>query len=61
MSGRTATTSLAAGGLVRLCREATADPVAVDHGRGCEFWTTDDRRLLDFNSQLWCVNAGSTR
>ena len=35
-----------------------ADPIPVDHARGCEFWTVDGKRYLDFNSQLMGVNIG---
>lgn len=38
--------------------QADADPLAVDRAAGVHFWTRDGRRFLDFNSQLWSVNAG---
>lgn len=38
--------------------QATIDPLPVDHAKGVHFWTTDGRRFLDFNSQLWSVNLG---
>jgi taurine--2-oxoglutarate transaminase len=38
--------------------QAKLDPVAVSHARGVYFWTPEGKRLLDFNSQLMCVNIG---
>ncbi len=38
--------------------QATIDPLPIDHAEGVHFWTTDGRRFLDFNSQLWSVNLG---
>jgi taurine--2-oxoglutarate transaminase len=35
-----------------------AKPIPVARARGCEFWTTDGKRYLDFNSQLMGVNIG---
>lgn len=53
--------------IVDLCRRHTlfewsaqskVDPIPMARARGAWFWTADDRRFLDFNSQLMCVNAG---
>lgn len=38
--------------------QSSVDPLPIDHAQGVYLWTTDGRRLLDFNSQLWSVNAG---
>ena len=38
--------------------QSAAHPMAVDHAKGCEFWTVDGKRYLDFNSQLMGVNIG---
>ena len=61
------TQALTADEIIRLSREYTLfdwstqagiDPLPVDHAKGVYFWTTDGRRFLDFNSQLWSVNVG---
>ena len=53
--------------IVELCRrhtifewspQSTADPIPVERAEGVYFWTPDDKRFIDFNSQLMCVNAG---
>ncbi len=53
--------------IVALCRrhtlyewsaQASVDPIPVAGAKGCWFWTPDNRRYLDFNSQLMCVNIG---
>jgi taurine--2-oxoglutarate transaminase len=53
--------------MVALCRrhtlyewsaQASVDPIPVAGAKGCWFWTPDNRRFLDFNSQLMCVNIG---
>jgi taurine--2-oxoglutarate transaminase len=53
--------------ITRACREhtlfewsaqSTVDSLPIDRAAGVWFWTPDGRRLLDFNSQLMCVNAG---
>jgi taurine--2-oxoglutarate transaminase len=53
--------------IVALCRrhtlyewsaQASVDPIPVAGAKGCWFWTPDNRRFLDFNSQLMCVNIG---
>ncbi len=38
--------------------QAGYTPLSVDHAKGSEFWTTDGRRFIDFNSQLMSVNIG---
>ncbi len=38
--------------------QAGAAPMAVETAKGCEFWTVDGKRYLDFNSQLMGVNIG---
>ena len=53
--------------MVRLCKEHTlytwakqsaVNPVAVARAEGIYFWTPDDKRYIDFNSQLMSVNIG---
>ncbi len=53
--------------MVALCRrhtlyewsaQASVDPIPVAGAKGCWFWTPDNKRYLDFNSQLMCVNIG---
>ena len=53
--------------IVALCRQYTlydwiaqsaADPIPVDHAKGVYFYTTDGKRVIDFNSQFMSVNAG---
>jgi taurine--2-oxoglutarate transaminase len=53
--------------IVALCRkytlydwtaQAAADPIPVDHAKGVYFYTTDGKRIIDFNSQFMSVNAG---
>jgi len=39
-------------------RQGSARPIPVASARGCEFFTVDGKRYLDFSSQLMCVNAG---
>jgi taurine--2-oxoglutarate transaminase len=39
-------------------RQGATRPLAVASARGCEFFTEDGKRYLDFSSQLMCVNAG---
>src|SRR4029078_7916040 len=34
------------------------DPIAIDHAEGVYLYTPEDRRILDFNSQLMPVNIG---
>jgi len=38
--------------------QAAVDPIPIDHGEGVYLYTTDGRRILDFNSGLMAVNAG---
>ncbi len=38
--------------------QGTTRPIAVERARGCEFFTVDGKRYLDFNSQLMGVNIG---
>jgi taurine--2-oxoglutarate transaminase len=53
--------------IVALCRKHTifewsvqtkVDPIPVARAQGVYFWTPEDRRFLDFNSQLMCTNVG---
>jgi taurine---2-oxoglutarate transaminase len=39
-------------------QQGTTRPIAVASARGCEFFTVDGKRYLDFNSQLMGVNIG---
>jgi taurine--2-oxoglutarate transaminase len=34
------------------------DPIAIDHAEGVWLYTPEGKRILDFNSQLMCVNIG---
>ena len=34
------------------------DPIPVARAKGVYFWTPEDKRYIDFNSQLMCVNIG---
>ena len=38
--------------------QAAVDPIPVARAKGIHFWTPEDKRFIDFNSQLMCVNAG---
>jgi taurine--2-oxoglutarate transaminase len=38
--------------------QSKADPIPVAGAKGCWFWTPENKRYLDFNSQLMCVNIG---
>jgi taurine--2-oxoglutarate transaminase len=38
--------------------QAAVDPIPVARAKGVYFWTPEDKRFLDFNSQLMCVNIG---
>ncbi len=38
--------------------QAKVDPLPVVRAKGVYFWTSDGKRVLDFNSQLMCVNIG---
>jgi taurine---2-oxoglutarate transaminase len=53
--------------MVELCRrhtlfewsaQAAVDPIPVARAKGIYFWTPEDKRFIDFNSQLMCVNIG---
>ena len=53
--------------IVELCRRHTlfewsaqsaVDPIPVARAKGIYFWTPEDKRYIDFNSQLMCVNIG---
>src|SRR5258708_29965867 len=53
--------------IVELCRrhrlfewsaQAAVDPIPVALEKGFYFWTPEDKRYIDFNSQLMCVNIG---
>ena len=53
--------------MVALCRQhslyewsaqGAVDPIPVARAKGIYFWTPEDKRYIDFNSQLMCVNAG---
>src|SRR6266480_3372310 len=53
--------------IVELCRrhtlfewsaQAAVDPIPVSRAKGIYFWTPEDKRYIDFNSQLMCVNIG---
>ncbi|MFN8060421.1 MAG: aminotransferase class III-fold pyridoxal phosphate-dependent enzyme [Vicinamibacterales bacterium] len=38
--------------------QSKVDPIPVARAKGVYFWTPEDQRFLDFNSQLMCVNIG---
>src|SRR6201988_4779987 len=38
--------------------QAAVDPIPVARSKGIYFWTPEDKRFIDFNSQLMCVNIG---
>lgn len=53
--------------IVELCRrhtlfewsaQAAVDPIPVARAKGIYFWTPENKRYIDFNSQLMCVNIG---
>src|SRR5436305_8219646 len=53
--------------IVELCRrhtlfewsaQAAVDPIPVARAKGIYFWTPEDKRYIDFNSQLMSVNIG---
>jgi taurine--2-oxoglutarate transaminase len=53
--------------IVRLCKRHTIyewsvqskiDPIPVARAEGVYFWTPEDKRFIDFNSQLMCCNVG---
>ena len=62
-----ATETLTGKEIVDLCRrhtlfewsaQAAVDPIPVARAKGIYFWTPEDKRYIDFNSQLMCVNIG---
>ncbi len=63
----TATTAMTGQEIVDLCRRHTlfewsaqdaVDPIPVAHAKGIYFYTPEEKRFIDFNSQLMCVNIG---
>jgi taurine--2-oxoglutarate transaminase len=38
--------------------QGAIDPIPVARAKGVYFWTPDGKRVIDFNSQLMCVNIG---
>src|SRR4026208_1282961 len=63
----TTTEKLSGEQIVELCRrhtlfewsaQAAVDPIPVARSKGIYFWTPEDKRFIDFNSQLMCVNIG---
>jgi len=38
--------------------QGSVSPIPVTRAKGVYFWDTDDKRYLDFNSMLMCVNIG---
>ncbi|MCB9787099.1 MAG: aminotransferase class III-fold pyridoxal phosphate-dependent enzyme [Deltaproteobacteria bacterium] len=59
--------AMSADEMVRLCKAHTlytwakvdaVDPLPVDRAEGVWMYTPDGRKILDFNSQLMCVNIG---
>jgi taurine--2-oxoglutarate transaminase len=53
--------------IVDLCRKHTffewsaqgaVDPIPMARAKGVYFWTPEEKRFIDFNSQLMCVNIG---
>jgi taurine--2-oxoglutarate transaminase len=61
------TETLTGAEIVELCRrhtlfewsaQAAVDPIPVARAKGIYFWTPEDKRYIDFNSQLMCVNIG---
>jgi taurine--2-oxoglutarate transaminase len=63
----TTTGTLTGQEIIDLCRRHTifewsaqskAEPIPMARAKGVYFWTPEDKRYLDFNSQLMCVNAG---
>ncbi len=53
--------------IIELCRRHTiyewsaqsaVDPIPVARAKGIYFWTPEEKRYIDFNSQLMCVNIG---
>jgi taurine--2-oxoglutarate transaminase len=38
--------------------QGSVSPIPVKHAKGVYFWDADDKRYLDFNSMMMCVNIG---
>ena len=38
--------------------QGSVSPIPVKRAKGVYFWDADDKRYLDFNSMLMCVNIG---
>ena len=38
--------------------QSAVDPIPVARAKGIYFWTPEEKRYIDFNSQLMCVNIG---
>jgi taurine--2-oxoglutarate transaminase len=38
--------------------QSKVEPIPVARAKGIYFWTPEDKRYIDFNSQLMCVNIG---
>ena len=38
--------------------QSAVSPLLVTRAKGVHFWTADDKRFIDFNSQQMCVNVG---
>ena len=38
--------------------QAAANPIPIAHAKGSWFWTPEEEKFLDFNSQLMCTNIG---
>ena len=67
MSQAVATAGMTGEQMVALCKQhslyewsaqSAVDPIPVARAKGIYFWTPEDKRYIDFNSQLMCVNAG---
>ncbi len=63
----TTTENMTGAEIVELCRRHTlfewsaqdaVDPIPVARAKGIYFWTPEEKRFIDFNSQLMCVNIG---
>jgi taurine--2-oxoglutarate transaminase len=63
----TTISSMSGAEIVDLCKkhtifewspQAAVDPIPVARAKGVYFWTPEDKRYIDFNSQLMCVNIG---
>src|SRR5271154_5345503 len=45
-------------GLYEWSAQSQISPLTATRAKGVYFWTSDEKRFLDFNSQLMCVNIG---